>query len=189
MNAQKFTQKSMEILQDAQNLSVERSNTQVEQLHLLLALLTQQDGLIPQLMDKMGMDKASLTARAENQVDALPRATGGGRESGKIYISQQLEQALVQAEREADRMKDEYVSVEHIMLAVINKPSRQVQEVLRRFGIDGNKFLSALSTVRGNTRVTSDSPEETYDALSKYGQDLVALAKNHKLDPVDRPGF
>lgn len=184
MNAQKFTQKSMEILQDAQNLSVERSNTQVEQLHLLLALLTQQDGLIPQLMDKMGMDKASLTARAENQVDALPRATGGGRESGKIYISQQLEQALVQAEREADRMKDEYISVEHLMLGLLQAPDPAVKQLLQSFHVTRDAFLKSLASVRGNARVTSDTPEETYDALKKYGSDLVALARDKKLDPV-----
>ena len=184
MNAQKFTQKSLEAIQDAQNLAIENHNMQIEQEHLVSALLAQENGLIPELLKKMGIDSGAVLRAMRELVLKLPGVTGPGREAGKIYVSADVDAALVDAEKEAERMKDEYVSVEHIMLAVINKPSRQVQEVLRRFGIDGNKFLSALSTVRGNTRVTSDSPEETYDALSKYGQDLVALAKNHKLDPV-----
>ena len=184
MNAQKFTQKSLEAIQDAQNLAIENNNMQIEQEHLVSALLAQENGLIPELLKKMGIDSGAVLRAMRELVLKLPGVTGPGREAGKIYVSADVDAALVDAEKEAERMKDEYVSVEHIMLAVINKPSRQVQEVLRRFGIDGNQFLSALSTVRGNTRVTSDSPEETYDALSKYGQDLVALAKNHKLDPV-----
>ncbi len=184
MNTQKFTQKSLEALQDAQSLAVENHHMQIEQEHLAAALLAQENGLIPELLKKMGVDGGAVLRATREQVLKLPGVTGPGREPGKIYISQDVDTALAEAEKQADRMKDEYVSVEHLMLALIQKPNRAMSEIWRRFGIDGDRFLSALSTVRGNTRVTSDTPEETYDALAKYGQDLVELAKNHKLDPV-----
>ena len=184
MDAQKFTQKSLEAVQEAQKIAVENNNLQIGQEHLLLALLTQQGGLIPQLIKKMDLDAESLTRDVRQQVEKLPGVTGPGREAGKIYVSAGTDAALTEAEREAERMKDEYVSVEHLMLALIDRADPEVRRLFDRYGINRNAFLSALSTVRGNTRVTSDNPEETYDALSKYGQDLVALAKNHKLDPV-----
>ena len=184
MDAQKFTQKSLEAVQEAQNLAVENNHLQIGQEHLLLALLTQQDGLIPQLLKKMDLDAESVARDARQQVEKLPGVTGPGREAGKIYVSAGMDSALTEAEREAERMKDEYVSVEHLMLALIDRADPELRRLFDRYGIGRNAFLSALSTVRGNTRVTSDNPEETYDALSKYGQDLVALAKNHKLDPV-----
>jgi ATP-dependent chaperone ClpB len=184
MNAQKFTQKSLEAIQEAQNLAIENNNMQIEEEHLAEALLEQENGLIPQLFKKMGADPEAVLRSVQNQAAKLPGVTGPGREPGKIYVSSDVDAVLVDAEKEADRMKDEYVSVEHVMLALLNRPNAALREVFRSFGIQKDQFLSALSTVRGNTRVTSDMPEETYDALSKYGQDLVELAKNHKLDPV-----
>ena len=184
MNAQKFTQKSLEAIQQAQNIALQNSNMQIEEEHLCEALLLQDNGLIPQLLKKMGIEPQAVLNSVKQETAKIPSVTGPGREPGKIYVSQEVDSVLVDSEREAERMKDEYVSVEHIMLAILNKPNYSMKKVFDTFGIDRNKFLSVLSSVRGNTRVTSDSPEETYDALSKYGQDLVELAKNHKLDPV-----
>ena len=184
MNAQKFTQKSLEAIQEAQNIALEHNSMQIEQEHLVCALLEQKDGLIPQLMKKMGTDPDALLHAVEQRVEGLPGVTGPGRESGKIYVSGDVDQNLAAAEREAGRMKDEYVSVEHIMMAVLEKPNTGMSRIFQQFGVTKDQFLSVLATVRGNTRVTSDTPEETYDSLSKYGQDLVELAKNHKLDPV-----
>ena len=184
MNAQKFTQKSLEAIQEAQNIALEHNSMQIEQEHLVCALLEQKDGLIPQLMKKMGTDPDALLHAVEQRIEGLPGVTGPGRESGKIYVSGDVDQNLAAAEREAGRMKDEYVSVEHIMMAVLEKPNTGMCRIFQQFGVTKDQFLSVLATVRGNTRVTSDTPEETYDSLSKYGQDLVELAKNHKLDPV-----
>ena len=184
MNAQKFTQKSLEAIQEAQNIALEHNSVQIEQEHLVCALLEQKDGLIPQLMKKMGTDPDALLHAVEQRIEGLPGVTGPGRESGKIYVSGDVDQNLAAAEREAGRMKDEYVSVEHIMMAVLEKPNTGMSRIFQQFGVTKDQFLSVLATVRGNTRVTSDTPEETYDSLSKYGQDLVELAKNHKLDPV-----
>ena len=184
MNAQKFTQKSLEAIQEAQNLALRRSSMQIEQEHLLEALLEQENGLIPELMKKMGVDADALRRELENRIDRMPGVSGPGREPGKIYVSGDVDRALSEAESEADRMKDEYVSVEHIFLALLEHPNQGLRELFRQFTIDKNNFLTALSAVRGNTRVTSDTPEETYDALGKYAQDLVQLARNQKLDPV-----
>ncbi len=184
MNAQKFTQKSLEAIQEAQDVAIQNSNMQIEEEHLAQALLSQENGLIPQLFKKMNIDPEAVLVNVKNQVAKLPGVTGPGREAGKIYISSDVDAVLTDAEKEAGRMKDEYVSVEHILLALLNRPNSAMRSVFEAFGIQKNNFLSALSTVRGNTRVTSDSPEETYDSLAKYGQDLVELAKNHKLDPV-----
>ena len=184
MDAQKFTQKSLEAIQEAQRIALEHSSMQIGQEHLVYSLLAQEGGLIPQLLQKSGVDSAAVKDAVWQQAERLPAVTGPGREPDKIYVSAEVDAALTEAERQAQRMKDEYISVEHLMLAVIEKPSPAMRGIFDRFGITRNGFLSALSTVRGNTRVTSDSPEGTYDALAKYGQDLVALAKNHKLDPV-----
>ncbi|HEX3016717.1 MAG TPA: ATP-dependent chaperone ClpB [Caproicibacter sp.] len=184
MDAQNFTHKSLEAIQQAQSTALENNCMQIEQEHLADALLKQENGLIPQLLKKMGLDTDAVLRDVEQLVKKLPAVTGPGREPGKIYVSADVDTVLAEAENQAKRMKDEYVSVEHIMLAMIDRPDSAMRGVFERFGINRNSFLSALSTVRGNTRVTSDSPEETYDALSKYGQDLVTLAKNHKLDPV-----
>ena len=184
MNAQKFTQKSLEAVQLAHNLAAEQNNMQIEQVHLFLALLTQEDSLCAQLFKKMGVEVPSLVSQAKQEVNKLPGVTGSGREEGKIYVSQEVDTALAHAETVANSMKDEYVSVEHLMLALIEKPDRTVKELLRTFSVEKNAFLKVLQEVRGNTRVTSDSPESTYDALKKYGHDLVEEARNKKLDPV-----
>lgn len=184
MDTQKFTHKSLEAIQQAQTTALENNCMQIEEEHLADALLRQENGLIPQLLTKMGLDSGAVLRAVEQQVKKLPAVTGPGREPGKIYISPDVDAVLAEAENQAKRMKDEFVSVEHIMLAMIEKPNSAMQSVFDRFNITRSRFLEVLSTVRGNTRVTSDSPEETYDALTKYGQDLVALAKNHKLDPV-----
>lgn len=184
MDAQKFTQKSLEAIQNAQGLALERQNLQIEQEHLFCALLTQPDGLIPQLLKKMGCATDEIQRAVIEKMDQIPGVSGPGRESGKIYVSSEVDAALVEAEKAAKRMKDEYISVEHLMLAMIEKPNHALTEIFRNYHIAKDHFLAVLAAVRGNTRITSDSPEETYDALSKYGQDLVALARNHKLDPV-----
>ena len=184
MDLQNFTHKSLEAIQKAQSIALENNCMQIEEEHLAEALLQQEGGLISQLLTKMGLDSSAVLSAVDEQVKKLPSVTGPGREPGKIYISSDVDAVLADAENQAKRMKDEYVSVEHIMLSMIDRPNSAMQGVFSRFGITRDKFLAALSSVRGNTRVTSDSPEETYDALSKYATDLVALAKNHKLDPV-----
>ncbi len=184
MNAQKFTQKSLEAIQEAQNTALQHNSMQIEEEHLLSALFRQENGLIPQLFKKMGIDGEAFGRELENRIDRMPGVTGPGREPDKIYVSGDVDRVLADAEQQAERMKDEYVSVEHIFLALLDHQNQGVRELFRSFGVDKNKFLSALSAVRGNTRVTSDSPEETYDALSKYATDLTQAARNQKLDPV-----
>ena len=183
MNLQKFTQKSLEALQDAQNLAIENQNAQVEQVHLLLALLEQNNSLIKELLKKMGVSE-NFEDQVRNKVENLPKMTGGARQNDSIYIAQDVDQVLANAETIAKKMKDEYVSVEHIMLSIFDNANSDVKELLRVFDITKNDFLKVLSAVRGNTRVTTDTPEETYEALKKYGQDLVQLAREQKLDPV-----
>ena len=183
MNIQKFTQKSLEALQNAQNIAIENQNAQVEQEHLLLALLEQENSLIKELIKKIG-DEDALEQEVRNKVANKPRMTGGARPNDGIYVAQDVDQVLANAETTAKKMKDEYVSVEHIMLALFDNANRDVKEIFRTFNINKNDFLKALSQVRGNTRVTTDNPEDTYDALKKYGQDLVQLAREQKLDPV-----
>ena len=183
MNLKKFTQKSLEALQDAQSLATENQNPQVEQEHLLLALLEQENSLIKELIKKIGNEE-----RVEIEVRKLvlnkPKVTGGGRQTNNIYVSQDLDITLANAEKVAKNMKDEYVSVEHIMLSLFDNFNVSLKNIFREYGITKNEFLKALSEVRGNRRVTSDNPEETYDALKKYGQDLVEMARQQKLDPV-----
>ena len=184
MNAQKFTQKSLEALQSAQNLAIEYQNVQIEQQHLVYTLLTQENGLIGQLLKKMEIDLSAMLPAVRAEIEKLSRMSGPGREEGKIYISQEVDRALVEAEKTAERMKDDYVSVEHVMLALLDSPNSAMKQVYRQFGITKDRFLASLAGVRGNARVSSDSPESTYDALKKYGSDLVELARNQKLDPV-----
>jgi ATP-dependent Clp protease ATP-binding subunit ClpB len=184
MNAQKFTQKSLEAIQDSHSIAIEHMNMQIEQEHLLYALIVQEGGLINQLLAKMNVDVSDFKAKVKNLIDSMPRVTGPGRESGKIYVSPDVDRVLIEAENQAERMKDEYVSVEHIVLSLLDTPKQSLKKIYNDFGITKDKFLSALSSVRGNTRVTSDTPESTYDVLSKYGSDLVEQAKNNKLDPV-----
>lgn len=184
MNAQRFTQKSLESIQNAQNMAIEYQNMKIEEEHLLYALLSQDDGLIPQLLLKMSVDKAGILEETRRKVEALPKVTGPGREPDKVYISNEVDSVLVEAEAQAKHMKDEYISVEHIMLALIEKANSTLKSIFKQYGVDKNKFLSVLSSVRGSAKVTTDSPESTYDVLAKYGTDLVELARNQKLDPV-----
>ncbi|WP_337604166.1 ATP-dependent chaperone ClpB [Anaerotignum lactatifermentans] len=179
MNLQKFTQKSLEAIQNAQSMAVEYGNPQMDQQHLLVTLLTQDEGLIPQLMQKMNVNVNGLLQAAENEVKKLPRATGG-----QTYVSSDLEKTLTAAEKLAENMTDEYVSVEHIFMAMVNSPNAALKEIFRQYNITKEGFMKILATVRGNTRVTSDSPEATYDALKKYGTNLVEKARSKKLDPV-----
>ena len=184
MNAQKLTQKSLEAIQAAQTIATEHAHMQIEQQHLLLALIDQSDGLIGQLLQKMGVDLPALRRDTEAELGSIPSVTGPGREPDKIYVSQEVDRALAAAEGLADRMKDEYVSVEHLMLALLDQPNTALKRLFDRYQIRRDAFLAALMEVRGNTRVTSDSPEDTYDVLKKYGTDLVAEARAQKLDPV-----
>ena len=184
MNTNQFTQKTMEALQAAQRIAVEYANNAVEQEHLLAALAQQQDGLIPQMLTNMGTDPNAFAQAALQKVEALPRVTGSGRDPNQIYIGTDLDRALNAAEAQAKQMKDEYISVEHVFLGVLQRPGKGAAELFKAFGITTEKFMQTLSSVRGNQRVTSDNPEDTYNALKKYGQDLVEMAKANKLDPV-----
>lgn len=179
MNLQKFTQKSLEAIQNAQSNAVEYGNPQLDQQHLLLALLQQEDGLIPGLLQKMNINVNGLTQAVENEVKRLPRVSGG-----ETRVAVDLEKALTAAEKLAENMTDEYVSVEHIFMAMVNAPNTALKELFRQYNVGRDGFMKILATVRGNTRVTSDSPEATYDALKKYGTDLVEKARSKKLDPV-----
>ncbi len=184
MNTNKLTQKSMEVIQEAQSIAVSNSNQQIDQLHLLLALLSNEDGLIPELLVRMGIDASAVRDRAEKCVSQLPKVTGSGRRPDEVYITQDTDKALNEAEETAKHMGDEYISVEHLFIGLIEKAKDKTRDILSLYGITKNAFLEVLRTVRGNTRVTTDNPEGTYDALKKYGQDLVELARQNKLDPV-----
>ena len=184
MDMNQFTQKAREALQAAQRIAVEYSNNTVEQEHLLAALAQQQDGLIPQMLTNMGTDPNAFAQAALQKVEALPRVTGSGRDPNQIYIGTDLDRALNAAEAQAKQMKDEYISVEHVFLGVLQRPGKGAAELFKAFSITTEKFMQTLSSVRGNQRVTSDNPEDTYNALKKYGQDLVEMAKANKLDPV-----
>ena len=184
MNIEQMTQKTREALQAAQRIAVEYSNNAVEQEHLLAALAQQQDGLIPQMLQTLGVDANAFAQAALQKVEALPRVTGSGRDPEKIYISSDLDRALNAAEQQAKQMKDEYISVEHVFLGILQRPGKAANEIFKMFGITTEKFMQQLSVVRGNQRVTSDNPEDTYNALKKYGQDLVEMARANKLDPV-----
>ena len=184
MNMNQFTQKTVEALQRAQSLAIEYQHMQVEQEHLMTALLEDPQGLISQLLTRMGLNADGLRKAVADSLGRIPRVSGPGREADKVYIAPEVEKALLEAESRAKQMKDEYLSVEHVWMGLCGKPNSRVKELLRTFGYKEADFLKALSQVRGATRVTSDNPEETYDALKKYGSDLVELARNHKLDPV-----
>ena len=183
MNIQKFTQKSVEAIQNAQSIAVQNQNPQIEEEHLLLALLEQNSSLIKELLKKMGIPQ-TFENTLKNEINKKPKVTGGARPSDSIYISQEVEIVLANSEKLADKMQDEYVSVEHIMLSLIDNANSNLNDLFRKYNITKDEFLKALSSVRGNTRVTTDNPEETYNVLKKYGQDLVKLAKEQKLDPV-----
>ena len=184
MNMNQFTQKSLAAIQRAQDLALEYGNPQIEQPHLLLSLLSDPEGLVPQLCTAMGMTLPSFQAAVQAEVNKLPKVSGGGRESDKVYVAQEVDKALRSAEQAAASMKDEYLSVEHLFLGLLDTPNSALKELFRTYRITRETVMQALSSVRGNQRVTSDNPEGTYDALKKYGTDLVARARQNKLDPV-----
>ena len=179
-----YTQKSVEAIQRAQAIATQYQHMQVDQEHLATALTEDDGGLIAQLLQKCGYSVDSLRTALQDAISRIPRVSGPGREADKVYISPDLDKALVEADAKAKQMKDEYVSVEHLWMAICAKPNDHMRQILRNIGYNENNFLQVLSSVRGATRVTSDNPEGTYDALKKYGQDLVDLARQHKLDPV-----
>ena len=179
MNIQKFTQKSMQAIQDCEKLAYEYGNQEIEQEHLLVALMRQDDGLIPKLIEKMEINKQHFMDNAERHLAKRVKVSGG-----QVFIGQMLNKVLITAEDEAKQMGDEYVSVEHLFLSMIRYPNPAIKEIFREYGITRDRFLQVLSTVRGNQRVTSDNPEETYDTLEKYGYDMVERARDQKMDPV-----
>ena len=180
MNISKFTQKSIEAVQDAEKLATDYGNQQITEEHFLLALMQQEEGLIPKLFQKMDIDVNYFTNDATMMVQNLPKVSGGGQQ----YVDRYLNDVLLHGEDEARKMGDDYVSVEHLFLSLIRYPDDTIKEKFREFGITRDRFLQALSTVRGNQKVTSDNPEDTYDSLEKYGEDLVAKARDQKLDPI-----
>lgn len=179
MNLSKFTQKSIEAVNGCEKLAYEYGNQEIEQEHLLYSLLTIDDSLILKLIEKMEINKEYFVGRVRSALEKRVKVQGG-----QLYIGQDLNKVLLSAEDEAKRMGDEYVSVEHLFLSMLGHPNKEVREILREFGITRERFLQALSTVRGNQKVTSDNPEATYDTLAKYGEDLVEKAREQKLDPV-----
>ena len=182
MNTQKLTQKSIEVIQKAQSIAIENQNQQIEQVHILAALLTIDDSLIKQILKRMKVND-NFENSVMNEVRKLPKVMGS-RKMDSVYVAQDVDEMLNDAEKIADKMKDEYVSVEHLMIALFNKGNQNVKELFKLFNINKNEFMKVLSDVRGNARVTSDNPEETYDVLKKYGTDLVEMAREQKLDPV-----
>ena len=184
MNAQKLTQKSQEAIQASQSIAVENQNMSICPEHLLYSIIAQENGVGGEIFRKMGINSADFLRKLKQIIEAIPKVTGTGREQGKIYISQELDQILVLSEKQAERMGDEYISVEHILLAILDKPTFKLKELFRRYGITKEEFLKNLKDIRGNARVLNDRPENTYDVLNKYGQDLVGLAERGKLDPV-----
>ena len=179
MNINKFTQKSIQAVQDCEKIAMEYGNQQIEQEHLMYALLNQEDGLIPKMMEKMGHDQSLILNRVEQAIAKRPKVQGG-----QVFVGQDLNKVLIHAEDEAKQMGDEYVSVEHLFLSLLHYPSREMKSFFKEMGISREGFLQALSTVRGNQRVTNDNPEATYDTLNKYGCDLVERAREQKMDPV-----
>ena len=179
MNIQKFTQKSVEAINACEKLAYEYGNQEIEQEHLLVALLTQEDGLIGKLIEKMEIDQMHFTENAKRHLNARVKVSGG-----QIFVGKDLNNVLIHAEDEAKQMGDEYVSVEHLFLSLLKYPNKAIKEIIKEYGITRDRFLNALATVRGNQRVTSDNPEATYDTLEKYGYDMVERARQQKLDPV-----
>lgn len=179
MNISKFTQKSLQAVQNLEKTAYDFGNQEIEQEHLLYNLLHQEDSLILKMIEKMEINKEHFLDNVENALNARVKVSGGQQ-----YIGQYLNKVLVSGEDEAKAMGDEYVSVEHLFLAMLRYPSPSIKKLFQEYGITRERFLQALSTVRGNQRVTSDNPEATYDTLAKYGQDLVERARNQKLDPV-----
>ena len=184
MNNNQFTEKSREALQNAQQLTVEYQNQEMAQEHLACALLSDPQGLIPQLLTKMGKNPQEILSRLQTMIARIPKVTGSGREADKIYISNDVDRARIAAKERAEQMKDEYMSVEHLFMGLLEKPTRAMKELWDSYAITLNAFLPVLQSVRGNSRVTGETPEDTYDVLAKYGTDLTAAARNQKLDPV-----
>ena len=184
MNANKFTQKSMEAIQSAHDIALKNSNQQIDQVHLLAALLRQENGLVPQLLKKMELEPESLEAAAQDKISRIPKVTGSGIELDKFYVSRAVEQVLEHAEEVAASMKDDFVSVEHLLLALIDRPDTDLRGLLNTYQIQRERVMKALMDVRGNQRVTSDNPEDTYEALEKFGTDLVRRAREQQTDPV-----
>ena len=184
MSQLNYTQKSAEVIQSAQSTAIQHGSPQIEQCHLLYALLEDPQGLTSQLLERMGLTPASLRAAAKQQVENQPSVSGSGREADKVYVSRDVDQALQAAQSAAASMKDEYLSVEHLFLGLLERPDSKLRQLFQTYQITKEKVLAALSDIRGNQRVTSDNPEDTYDALKKYGTDLVERARAQKLDPV-----
>ncbi len=184
MNAQKLTEKSLEAIQRANDLAISHQNQMIQQVHLLCALLEQESGLIPQLFQKMELSADAAIQDLERQIDQLPAVTGSGRRADSVYVAQDVDTVLTDAEKQAEKMRDSYVSVEHIMLSLLDHANADLKKLFQKWGLKKADFLKALMSVRGNQQVTGQNPEETYDVLKKYGQDLVQLARNNKLDPV-----
>ena len=184
MNMEKFTRKSLEAIREAQQVAIEHQNMQIDQQHLLYALTAQQEGLIPQLFTALNIEPQRVLSACEREIERIPKVSGPGRDPEKVYISQSVDAALNEAEKQAEHMKDEYVSVEHIVLALMEKPNGVLKRLFSELGLTRDAFLKQLQAVRGNARVTSDQPEDTYDALKKFGTDLTDLARRQKLDPV-----
>ena len=184
MNMEKFTKRSLEAIREAQQVAIEHQNMQIDQQHLLYALTAQQEGLIPQLFTALNIEPQRVLSACEREIERIPKVSGPGRDPEKVYISQSVDAALNEAEKQAEHMKDEYVSVEHIVLALMEKPNGVLKRLFSELGLTRDAFLKQLQAVRGNARVTSDQPEDTYDALKKFGTDLTDLARKQKLDPV-----
>ena len=181
MNIQKFTQNSVQAVNNCEQLAYEYGNQEIGQEHLLYSLLTLDDSLIAKLIEKMGIDPKEFTNRSKQLIEGLVKVQGG---NGQIYVSGDCNRVLIGAESEAKALGDEYVSVEHLFLSLIKNANGNIKNLFREYGISRDTFLKALQSVRGNQRVTSDNPEATYDTLSKYGEELVQKAKDNKLDPV-----
>ena len=184
MNAQKLTEKSLEAIQSANDMAISHQNQMIQQVHLLCALLEQENGLIPQLFEKVGVSKETAVRDLEEQINQLPSVTGSGRKADSVYIAQDVDMVLTDAEKQADKMRDAYVSVEHLMLSLFDHANADLKKLFQKWNLKKADFMKALMAVRGNQQVTGQNPEETYDVLKKYGQDLVQLARNNKLDPV-----
>lgn len=181
---QNFTQKSMDAIRLAQSAATERGHMQIEPVHILYALLSQEESLIAALLERMGIDVSSMIKACEGALSRVSSVSGPGRRSGEVYVSQGTERLMNDSAKLAKSMNDEYISVEHLFLALLDSRDYAVQDIFRNYAVDKDAFLKVLADVRGNTRVTSDTPEDTYEALKKYGQDLVEAARQHKLDPV-----
>ena len=184
MNMNQFTQKSLEAIQAAQTLAAQHGNPQIEQPHLLCALVEQEGGFVPQLLTHMGMTVESFRAAVRHEVERLPKVSGSGREADKVYVAQDVDQALNGAAEVAGSMKDEYVSVEHLLLGLMDHANAAIGALLRTYRLTREGVMQALAALRGSQRVTTDNPEATYEALKKYGTDLVERARQNKLDPV-----